>query len=182
VSDHPENPASKGHATPSRKEAEAARKKALKPPVSRKEQLQRDREARKRIRTRQQDALRSGDERFLPLRDRGPVKRFARDFVDRRRLVAEFLLPILLLTFVLTMIQSPLVQTIGTYGWLGATLVTAIEEVLVIRSLKKELARRFPDESTRGVTLYTVLRTTQMRRFRLPAPQIDRFAELPEKY
>ena len=49
MSDHPEIPASKGHATPSRKDAEAARKKALKPPVNRKEQLKRDREARKRI-------------------------------------------------------------------------------------------------------------------------------------
>jgi hypothetical protein len=182
VSDHPENPAAKGHATPSRKAAEAARKKALKPPLNRKEQLQRDREARQRIRKRQQDALRSGDDRFLPLRDRGPVKRLARDYVDRRRLVAEYLLPILLLTFVLTMIQTPLIQTIGTYGWLGATIVTAIEEVLVIRGLKKELAKRFPGESTRGVTLYTILRTTQMRRFRLPAPQIDRFADLPQKY
>lgn len=182
MSDHPEIPASKGHATPSRKDAEAARKKALKPPVNRKEQLKRDREARKRIRARQQDALRSGEERFLPLRDRGPVKRLARDYVDRKRLVAEYLLPILLLTFVLTMFQSPLIRTIGTYGWLAVTVVTVIEEVLVIRGLKKELARRLPGESTRGVALYTILRTTQMRRLRLPAPQIARFADLPEKY
>ena len=127
MSEHPENPASKGHATPSRKQAEAARKKALKPPVNRKEQMQRDREARKRIRDRQQDALRTGEERFLPLRDRGPVKRFARDYVDRRRLVAEYLLPILLLTFILTMFPGVL-ATIGMYGWLGATAVTVIEE------------------------------------------------------
>jgi lantibiotic modifying enzyme len=65
VTEFSENPASKGHATPSRKEAEAARKKALKPPLNRKEQLKRDREARQRIRNRQQDALRTGDERFL---------------------------------------------------------------------------------------------------------------------
>jgi hypothetical protein len=181
VSEHPENPARKGHPTPSRKEAEAAPKKALKPPVNRKEQLKRDREARQRIRTRQQDALRTGDERFLPLRDRGPVKRLARDYVDRRRLVAEYLLPILLLTFVLTMFPPPL-ATIGMYGWLGATALTVIEEIIVIRGLKKELAKRFPEESTRGVTIYTILRTTQMRRFRLPAPQIKRFEELPEKY
>jgi hypothetical protein len=181
VSEHPESPASKGHPTPSRKEAEAARKKALKPPLNRKEQLKRDREARQRIRNRQQDALRTGDERFLPLRDRGPVKRFARDYVDRRRLVAEYLLPILLLTFILTMFPPPL-ATIGMYGWLGATALTVIEEVVVIRRLKKEIAKRFPGESTRGVTIYTILRTTQLRRFRLPAPQIKRFEEIPEKY
>lgn len=176
-----ENPASKGHATPSRKEAEAARKKALKPPINRKEQLKRDREARQRIRSRQQEALRTGEERFLPLRDRGPVKRLARDYVDRRRMVSEYLLPILLLTFVLTMFPPPL-ATIGMYGWLGATMVTVIEQIVVIRGLKKEIGKRFPGESTRGVTIYTILRTTQLRRFRLPSAQIKRFEDLPEKY
>jgi len=173
----------KGQPTPSRKDAEAARRKAMKPPMSRKEQVQRERDARKQIRTRQQDALRSGEEKYLPLRDRGPIKRFARDYVDRRRLVAEYLLPILLLTFVLTLVRTmPIVQTIGTFGWLVATLVTAIEEFIVIRGLKKELGQRFPGQSTRGVTLYTILRTTQLRRFRLPAPQIERFGKLPDRY
>lgn len=176
-----ENPASKGHATPSRKEAEAARKKALKPPINRKEQLKRDREARQRIRSRQQEALRTGEERFLPLRDRGPVKRLARDYVDRRRMVSEYLLPILLLTFVLTMFPPPL-ATIGMYGWLGATMVTVIEQIVVIRGTKKEIGKRFPGESTRGVTIYTILRTTQLRRFRLPSAQIKRFEDLPERY
>ena len=176
-----ENPASKGHATPSRKEAEAARKKALKPPINRKEQLKRDREARQRIRSRQQEALRTGEERFLPLRDRGPVKRLARDYVDRRRMVSEYLLPILLLTFVLTMFPPPL-ATIGMYGWLGATMVTVIEQIVVIRGTKKEIGKRFPGESTGGATIYTILRTTQLRRFRLPSAQIKRFEDLPERY
>lgn len=171
----------KGQPTPSRKQAEAARKQAMKPAVSRKEQQKRQREARKQIRNRQQEALRSGEEKFLPLRDRGPVKRFARDYVDRRRLVAEYLLPILIVTFIVTMLPPPW-ASIGLAGWLGATALTVIEEFILIRALKKELARRFPDESKQGITLYVLLRTTQLRRFRLPAPQIKRFADLPEHY
>ncbi|MFL6089837.1 MAG: DUF3043 domain-containing protein [Aeromicrobium sp.] len=171
----------KDNPTPTRKEAEAARKKALKPPMTRKEQLQRDRDARKQIRSRQQDALRSGEEKYLPLRDRGPIKRVARDYVDRRRLVAEYLLPILLVTFILTMFPNPW-ASIGMLCWFLATAVTVIEEFFVIRGLKKELAKRYPGQSTRGVVLYTVLRTTQLRRFRLPAPQIKRFEKLPERY
>lgn len=171
----------KGQPTPSRKAAEQARKQAMKPPVSRKEQLKREREARSSIRARQQEALHSGEEKYLPLRDRGPVKRFARDFVDRRRLVAEYLLPILILTFVLTMLPQPW-ASIGFYGWLGATAVTVVEEFIVIRGLKKECAKRFPGQTTRGVTLYVLLRTTQLRRFRLPRAQIARFAPLPDKY
>jgi hypothetical protein len=171
----------KENPTPSRKEAEAARKKALKPAMTRKDQVQRDREARKQIRQRQQDALRTGEEKYLPLRDRGPLKRFARDYVDRRRLVAEYLLPILLLTFVMTMFPPP-TSSIGMVGWLLATAVTVIEEILVIRGLKKELAKRFPGQSTRGIALYAILRTTQLRRFRLPAAQVKRFEKLPERY
>jgi hypothetical protein len=173
---------SKENPTPTRKEAEAARKKALKPPMTRKEQVQRDRDARKQIRRRQQDALRSGVEKYLPLRDRGPVKRFARDYVDRRRLVAEYLLPILVLTFVMTMFPRAAAQSIGMLIWMSATAITVIEEFLVIRGLKKELAKRFPGQSTRGVALYTIMRTTQLRRFRLPAPQVKRFEKLPERY
>jgi hypothetical protein len=167
----------KENPTPTRKEAEAARKKALKPATTRKAQLQREREARKQIRQRQQDALRSGEEKYLPLRDRGPLKRFARDYVDRRRLVAEYLLPILVLTFILTMFRPP-AATIGMIGWLAATTIVLIEEIVVIRGLRKELARRFPGQSTRGITLYTILRTTQLRRFRLPAPQVKRFEQI----
>jgi uncharacterized membrane protein len=166
--------------TPSRKEAEAARKKALKPAVTRKEQAERDRAARKRIRELRQEGLRTGEDKFLPLRDRGPIKRFARDYLDRRRLVAEFLLPILLIAFVLSIF--PKFAAIGTLAWVFTTIVAVVEMVFVIRSLKKEIARRFPGESVKGVTLYTILRATQMRRFRLPAAQVKRFEQLPEKY
>ena len=170
----------KENPTPSRKEAEAARKKALKPPMTRKEQVQRDREARRKIRQRQQEALRTSDDKFLPLRDRGPLKRFARDYVDRRRLVAEYLLPVLLFTFILTMF--PQFATVGMLAWMTVTAIAIIEEVVLVRGLKKELARRFPGQSTKGITLYTIMRTTQLRRFRLPHPQVKRFEELPEKY
>ena len=51
-------------------------------------------------------ALRAGDERHLPARDRGPVKKYARDLVDARRSVAEFFLPLALLIFVLTIVPG----------------------------------------------------------------------------
>lgn len=170
----------KENPTPTRKEAEAARKKALKPPMTRKEQIQRDREARRKIRQRQQEALRTGDDKYLPLRDRGPLKRFVRDYIDRRRLVAEYLLPILLFTFIFTVFEQ--FATIGMLAWMSATVVAIVEEYFLIRGLKKELARRFPGQSTKGITLYAIMRTTQLRRLRLPKAQVKRFEELPERY
>ena len=171
----------KGRKTPSRKEAEAARKRAMKVPLTRKEQAKRDREARSQIRERQQAALKSGDEKYLPLRDRGPVRRFSRDYIDRRRVIAEYLLPILVISFVVTTLPPPWAG-IGLLLWLVVTLLTVIDEFILIRRLKKEVVRRFPDQSAKGITLYILLRSTQLRRWRLPKPQIERGAPLPERY
>ena len=174
--------ARKGRKTPSRKEAEAARKKAMKPALTRKEQLKREREARATIRQRQQDALRgaSGDERYLPPRDRGPVRRLARDYVDRRRTFAEYLLPVLIVAFVATLF--PPVATIAVLVWVIWTALFIVDEIVMIRGLKKEIRQRYPEESAKGITLYVLLRSTQMRRLRLPKAQIPRNAPLPDRY
>lgn len=171
----------KGRATPSRKEAEAARKKAMKTPMTRKEQMQRERQARSNLRRRQQEALRAGKGDALPPRDRGPVRAFARDYVDRRRNVAEYLLPILLTVLVLSFVQTPLAQLVVVYAWGVMILLTIIDEVLLVTGLRKQLKLRFAGESTRGATGYAVLRSTQLRRFRLPKPAIARGEEPRER-
>lgn len=176
-----DTPGAKGRKTPSRKEAEAARKRAMKTPLTRKEQVKREREARSQIRERQQAALKSGDDKYLPLRDKGPVRRFTRDYIDRRYLIAEFLLPILVVSFVVTTLPPPWAG-IGLFLWLVVTLLTIVDEFLLVRRLKKQLKKRFPEQSTKGTTLYVLLRSTQLRRWRLPKPQIARGAPLPERY
>ena len=174
----------KGRPTPSRKEAEAARKKAMKQPMTRKEQAKRDRDARAKIRQKQQAALRGGgDEAYLPPRDRGPVRRFARDFVDRRLTVAEFILPILIVFLVASLVTPPTVSNVLTlYVYTTLMIVIAIDEVMLTRSLKRAAAERFPGQSLKGLTGYTVLRSFQLRRFRLPSPQVKRGEELPARY
>jgi hypothetical protein len=164
----------KGRATPSRKEAEAARKKAMKTPMTRKEQMQRERQARADLRRRQQEALRAGRGDALPPRDRGPVRAFARDYVDRRRNVAEYLLPILVVVFVLIYVPTPWAQLVSTFGWMLLIILTVIDEILLVGGLRKQLKLRFPDQSTRGAVGYAVLRSTQLRRIRLPKPAIGR--------
>lgn len=164
----------KGRPTPSRKEAEAARKKAMKTPLTRKEQLQRDRQARAELRKSQQEALRTGRGDKLPARDRGPVRAFARDYVDRRRNVAEYLLPILVAVLLLSFIQTPLAQLVTVYAWAATIILTIIDEILLVTGLKRQLKQRFPTDSRKGAVGYAVLRSTQLRRFRLPKPAIAR--------
>lgn len=173
----------KGRATPSRKEAEAARKAALKQPTSRKEQAKREREARAALREKQQAALKGGgDDKYLPLRDRGPVRRFARDYIDRRRNLSDYIFFGILIALVggLTGVRS--VVAAANAFWMVIIVATFVDEIILVRGLKKQLKARFPDEDTRGIVLYAVLRSTQPRRFRLPKPAVDRGAELPTRY
>ena len=87
----------------------------------------------------------------------------------------------LVLAFIVTTLPPPWAG-IGVLVWVGTTLLTIVDEFILVRRLKKELARRFPGESKKGITLYTILRTTQLRRFRLPKPQVKRFEVLTDDY
>ena len=44
------------------------------------------------------------------------------------------------------------------------------------------MARRFPGESTKGLTFYAALRSLQMKFLRLPKPQVKIGQKLPETY
>ena len=71
----------KGAPTPRRKDQEAARKRPL-VPNDRKAARDANRTAQADQRLKKREAMNTGDERYLPFRDKGPQKRFVRDFVS----------------------------------------------------------------------------------------------------
>ncbi|MCX2967688.1 MULTISPECIES: DUF3043 domain-containing protein [Streptomyces] len=166
--------APKGRPTPKRREAQSQRRQITKAPANRKEAAKRAREARRTELAKQRQALASGDERYLPLRDRGPVRRFARDFVDAKWHVAEFFLPIAVGILILSIVPSVQAQNISLLLWLGVIVMIVVDSIGTARRLKKALRERFPGENLRGVTMYALMRTLQMRRMRLPKPQVAR--------
>ncbi|MBT2366475.1 DUF3043 domain-containing protein [Streptomyces sp. ISL-10] len=175
LSKQPRDPeAPKGRPTPKRAEAQGQRRRAATPPQDRKEAMKRQREARRADLARQREALASGDERYLPARDKGPVRRFVRDFVDSRFCIAEFFLPLAVVILVLSMIRVPQLQNIALLLWLGVIVMIVIDSVGLVIRLKKQLRERFPDEPKRGAVAYGLMRTLQMRRLRLPKPQVKR--------
>ncbi len=91
----------KGRPTPTRKEAEAANKARAKAPRTRKERAASQRSSRAESSRQMRQAMKSGDERYYPARDRGPVRRFVRDFVDSRFSLIELVIPLLLVTMIL---------------------------------------------------------------------------------
>jgi hypothetical protein len=170
-------PGGKGRPTPTRREAEAARKAALKKPRNRKEAAKYRREKVRAERGKMQEAMRTGDDRYLPAADKGPVRRFARDYVDARYSVMEFALPILLVVSLLGVVFSPAFPWLaGTVNLLFLAMIVLIagDWFLLTGGLKKAVGVKFPNESAKGIGFYAVRRTMQMRRWRLPKPMVKR--------
>ena len=174
-----DRPGAKNRPTPSRREQEAARKRPL-VPKDRKAAAGQSREAAKAARAKQRAAMLSGDESALPARDKGPVRRYIRDIVDSRWNVGEFMLPVMIVVLALTFV-GPLVPSIAAWTTLvifalvyGLVAVGVIDAFLMWRRTKTKIIAKFGETPPRGSAMYAVMRAFQMRRSRLPRPQVAR--------
>ncbi|MEU5085951.1 DUF3043 domain-containing protein [Streptomyces sp. NPDC021356] len=175
ISKQPRDPqAPKGRPTPKRSEAQSQRRSVAQTPTNRKEAAKRQREDRRVQMERQRQALASGDERYLPARDKGPVRKFARDFIDSRFNIAEWFLPMAVVILVLSMVRVGYLQNIALLLWLVVIVLIVLDSLASGLRLKKRLAERFPDQSRKGAVAYGLMRSLQMRRLRLPKPQVKR--------
>lgn len=164
----------KNRPTPRRSTAQAANKRPL-VPSDRKKASGAAREAAREERLKVRQAMVTGDERHLPPRDKGPVRRFVRDYVDSRRNVGEYFLVVALAVVFISFFQSPQLQLLST-ALLWLTVVLCLGDgYLLSRRLSAALHERFDDSQLpRGVVRYGVLRAFQIRRTRLPKPMVDR--------
>ncbi|MFE6972524.1 DUF3043 domain-containing protein [Streptomyces sp. NPDC057682] len=176
LSKTPRDPeAPKGRPTPKRSDAQSQRRRASSSaPLDRKEAVKRQREARRVDLAKQREALANGDERYLPARDKGPVRRFVRDFVDSRFCIAEYFLPLAVVILILSVIQVRGIQNISLLLWLGVIVLIVVDSIGLAFRLRKQLNERFLDTPKRGAVAYGLMRTLQMRRLRLPKPQVKR--------
>jgi hypothetical protein len=162
----------KGRPTPKRKEAEAARKVSSLAPASTKAEKKRAKDAARAARIAQRAAYLRGDENALPLRDKGPVRKFVRNFVDARRSVGEYFLPIIFIVLFITLIPNPIFQVGSIVVMYSVLLISVIDGIFLGRKIKREVASKFPGAEVKGLAMYGWLRSTQMRRMRTPKPAI----------
>jgi hypothetical protein len=174
-----DRPGAKNRPTPSRREQESARRRPL-VPTDRKAAAGQSREASRLARAKQRAAMLSGDESALPARDKGPVKRYIRDSVDARWNIGEFMLPIMCLVLALTFLPA-IFKSAASWATLlvfalvyGLVVAGAIDAFLMWRRTKKKIIAKFGEAPPRGSAMYAVMRTFQMRRSRLPRPQVAR--------
>jgi hypothetical protein len=175
-------PGGKGRPTPKRKEAEALAKARARTPRTRKEQAARDREFKAENSRKIREGMKTGEEKYLLPRDKGPMRRFVRDYVDSRFSIVELLIPLLVVTMILGYSGNPsLVQ--ASYLVMMATFLFVIVDMVVLRfRLRKELTRRFEGESYKGTTYYAIIRSLQMKFMRMPKSKVKIGQELPEDY
>jgi len=165
--------AGKGAPTPSRAQQEAARKRPL-VPGDRKEAAKQARAKQAEARERARLGMAAGDERYLPMRDRGPQKKFVRDYIDARFSIGEVLIPVMFLVILLTLVPSYEVQTIGILALWAFFLVAIVDVVILGFILNRKLKAKFGEDKVERVRWYAAMRALQLRPLRLPKPQVKR--------
>ena len=162
----------KGRPTPKRRDQEAANRRPL---ISdnRKVAKQQNKQAVAEERARMRRALDTGEEKYLPARDKGPQRRYTRDYVDARWGIGEWLIIGVLLFLALSFVPTPAMQLASTIGMLAFVFLVIFEGFWVGFQVKKRLEAKFGVMEP-GTRWYAAMRGTQMRRMRLPRPQVKR--------
>lgn len=160
----------KGRPTPRRRDREAELKRPL---VSNNRKEARAMMAKQRERAR--IGMANGDERFLPLRDKGPQRKWARDYIDARWNFGEFLIPVMFAVIIATFLPSLEAQFLAIVVLWGFFLITIIDSTIAANQVRKGLRAKFGAENVKdGVRWYSAMRALQMRGLRLPKPQVKR--------
>ena len=173
----------KGRPTPKRSEAERGRYQSITgsttsgrgpapAPGARGKASPEDKARAKSDRDRRMAAMRRGEDWALGPRDKGPIRKLARDYVDSRRRPSEYYMYVLVVLLIALLSRNKVLNTYVSPLVLVLVVVVAVDGFLMRRSLHRLAAERYPDESTRGMTTYAVMRALQIRKFRMPVPRL----------
>jgi hypothetical protein len=166
--------AAKGRPTPKRSEAERHRRQPItgsRAPAT--PRTPEDKAKARSERGRKYEAMKKGESWALNPRDRGPAKALARDYIDSKRRISEYYMYILVLLLAAVFLRNKTEQQYISPLVLVLVVIILVDAQVIRRSLRKLVGERLPGESTRGLTMYAVMRALQIRRFRMPAPRVQ---------
>ncbi|MBL3700249.1 DUF3043 domain-containing protein [Leucobacter luti] len=163
----------KGHPTPSRKQAQAANARPIvgsKDKTLQKEQRRQQASSRERARI----GMMEGDERYLTARDRGPQRRYVRDYVDSRWNIGEMLIPMMLVVLVMTFVPG-VMQVVSLIVIWAFVALAVLDAFFLGAKLKRLLGEKFGEDRVQpGFRWYAAMRAFQFRPLRMPKPQVKR--------
>ncbi|MCL2785285.1 MAG: DUF3043 domain-containing protein, partial [Propionibacteriaceae bacterium] len=154
----PTSASKKSIPTPTRKQAEEARRQRLNPTLTTKQAKDLERKAKYKARdevTAKVNAL--------------PYNGMIRDWVDHRWNLVEFVLPGMLLVFVVAMIASiylPTMMVVATYIMWGVLALIVADVAWMWMGCRTQLRIHFPNEPLKGKFGYALSRAMSMRRSR----------------
>ena len=160
-----------GQVTPKRQST--GRKVNAEAPANRREAMKQMRERQREERAEAAAGMRSGDERYLLTRDRGPERKLVRDIIDSRRTAGTWFFGGALIVLVGSTVRVPAVQLASNLLWALLAVVVIVDSFLIARRVKRLVKERFPktDQRLGSLQLYGVMRGLTFRRMRVPKPQ-----------
>jgi hypothetical protein len=179
----PATQAGKGRPTPKRSEAERNRYRSIQggttsgrgAPASSAtaRKLTPEEKARdKAERAKRYDAMKRGDESALGARDRGNVRRYARNYVDSHRRISNYMMIIIVLLIVALPTLGKASGSSVSYIEFGVIAIIILDAYFLGQTIRKQAEKRYPNESTRGLAWYAGMRALQIRQMRFPKPQV----------
>ena len=156
-------------------EARRRRKELRGPKLSRDERREEKGERRAAMADRRERMM-AGEDSYLLPRDKGPVRRFARDVVDSRRISVLGLFMPAALALIFIMLAVPQVQLYVSPAMLVLMAIMAVDGLLLGRKVNRAVDQKFPNntESPWKLGFYAASRASQLRRMRAPRPQVNR--------
>ena len=156
-------------------EARRRRKELRGPKLSREERREEKVERRAAMADRRERMM-AGDDAYLLPRDKGPVRAFARDIVDSRRISVLGLFMPAALALIFIMLAIPQVQLYVSPAMLVLMAIMAVDGLLLGRKVNRAVDQKFPNntESPWKLGFYAASRASQLRRMRAPRPQVNR--------
>jgi hypothetical protein len=176
----PIRPNAKGRPTPTRKEAEAARRSrparrgsSTRPagkPGDPKSARAAVKAARREKAAEYRQAMNSGDIKRLPPRERVPERVLARDLIDQRRNFGPLLLGTVVFAYVLGLVPGSATKAIAFYLLPLCLLGIVADSIYVARKATRQVQDRYPG-STVKVKGYVAQRALMPARWRQPRPR-----------
>jgi len=125
----------------------------------------------------------TGEEKYLPSREKGPIKRYIRDFVDARFNLGEYFMPLIFVLLIISFGFSrilphyPLVSFYTVLAMNGYLLLAIADAVWCWARLRRRLIAKFGQEKVKDegtILFYIMSRCFMLRRWRRPAALVSR--------
>lgn len=167
-------PEPSGRRTPKQSEQVARNRRPL-VPEDRKEARRQMQDKMRAEREKARRGFEAGDEKYLPARDKGPVRRYVRDFVDARLSIGTLAMPMMIVVLVMTFLNDPQWRLIANLVLWGFVIIVVLDSVFMAWQLRRAIRGKFGEKDAKGHGWYATMRSVQLPFMRMPKPKTKLF-------